>query len=213
MSTLFDPFINGMILSAGLCMVFGPQNTFMLRQGIRHEYPWTAATASAVCEICLVIAGAAGVGAILRAFPMILVYAAWIASAILVWFVFEAAKRAYKGEYDTTQLTAGAMTSRRAIILTAMSFSLLNPVVIMDTLGLIAVVSSRYSGMGPYAFVLGALMVSSSWFFLLAFGGKKLASLFFKPVAWRVLDIVVCLIMSYQIYHLLTFDWTQIAAQ
>ena len=41
----------------------------------------------------------------------------------------------------------------------------------------------------------GAIMASALWFFLLGFGARYLAPVFAKPMAWRVLDGIIALVM------------------
>ena len=45
------------------------------------------------------------------------------------------------------------------------------------------------------AFAAGATLGSFTFFFMLGYGARLLAPLFAKPVAWRVLDMVVALTM------------------
>ncbi len=45
------------------------------------------------------------------------------------------------------------------------------------------------------AFGAGAALSSAVWFFGLAYGARLLAPLFARPLAWRVLDAVIALVM------------------
>ena len=45
------------------------------------------------------------------------------------------------------------------------------------------------------AFGIGAASASLLWFYSLGFGAAKLAPLFARPAAWRVLDALIALVM------------------
>ena len=45
------------------------------------------------------------------------------------------------------------------------------------------------------AFGAGAAVASVVWFYGLAYGARLLAPLFARPMAWRVLDVLIALVM------------------
>jgi len=73
--------------------------------------------------------------------------------------------------------------------------TLLNPHVYLDTVILLGSVSGQYDQSGRVLFAAGAISASILWFFSLSFGGRMLAPLFKRPLAWRVLDGLVCTVM------------------
>jgi len=73
--------------------------------------------------------------------------------------------------------------------------SLLNPHVYLNTVVLLGSMGGRYSEQGRFWFGAGASLFSFIWFFSLSLGARWMAPLFRKPIAWRVLDGLVCLMM------------------
>jgi L-lysine exporter family protein LysE/ArgO len=67
-------------------------------------------------------------------------------------------------------------TPRRQVIF-ALSVSLLNPHAILDTIGVIGTSSLAYVGSGRVAFASACILVSWSWFFLLAVAGRTLGKI------------------------------------
>ena len=59
----------------------------------------------------------------------------------------------------------------------------------------IGVVVSIYPVMGPVIFGIGAAVASCAWFSSLGFGARYLAPLFARPLAWRLLDGAIGLVM------------------
>ena len=82
-----------------------------------------------------------------------------------------------------------------AVIGAALAFSLLNPHAFLDTVILLGSIGGQHEGVGRFYFAGGAIMASALWFFLLGFGARYLAPVFAKPMAWRVLDGIIALVM------------------
>ncbi len=60
---------------------------------------------------------------------------------------------------------------------------------------LLGSISTRYAGQET-AFALGAMTASFVFFFSLGYGARLLAPLFAKPVAWRILDALIAVVMA-----------------
>jgi len=60
---------------------------------------------------------------------------------------------------------------------------------------LVGSLAAPYSGALRVAYTLGAITASFLWFFGLGYGARVLTPLFAKPIAWRVLDALIALVM------------------
>lgn len=78
--------------------------------------------------------------------------------------------------------------------LTCLAFTWLNPHVYLDSFVLLGSISTQYEGQ-QLAFGVGAVAASFVFFFSLAYGAKILIPIFKKPVAWKVLEFVLGLVM------------------
>ena len=85
------------------------------------------------------------------------------------------------------------MRSRRAVLLSALAVTLLNPHVYLDTVLLIGSLGAQQVEPGAYA--LGAASASLLWFFSLALGTAWLAPWLSRPATWRTLDLLVATMM------------------
>ena len=56
-------------------------------------------------------------------------------------------------------------------------------------------VAGQYAAAQRVVFAGGAMLASFIWFFGLAYGAARLAPLFRKPAAWRVLDALIGCVM------------------
>ncbi|NHZ46442.1 LysE/ArgO family amino acid transporter, partial [Nitratidesulfovibrio liaohensis] len=89
----------------------------------------------------------------------------------------------------------GGRTSLRRALGATLAVSLLNPHVYLDTVVMLGGISGHYPAPERLSFGAGAATASCLWFFTLGGCGRVLAPLFRKPVAWRVLDGSVCLVV------------------
>lgn len=185
--------LEGLLLGFGLIVAIGPQNAFVLRAGLRRQHAPVAALVSSLGDAILITVGVVGVGALLNAHPLLVRLATIGGALFLAWFGVGALRSALRPA--GMDLAAAVPTTRRAVALTAAGFSLLNPHAILDTVVLLGTVSARFQGSARLEFALGAMLASAVWFFALAFVASRLAFLFERPGAWRVLDAFVALVM------------------
>ncbi|MEH6651518.1 MAG: LysE/ArgO family amino acid transporter [Motiliproteus sp.] len=187
------PFYTGLATSAGLIMAIGAQNAFVLSQGVRREYHWPIAGVCSLIDTVLILLGVAGMGVLISDSPTVLTLVTWGGALFLFWYGANALRSALKSE--TLEVQRGGLTSLRSALLTTVALSLLNPHVYLDTVVLLGSIGGRYPDDGRYWFGAGAALFSFVWFFSLSLGARWLAPLFRKPIAWRILDGLVCLMM------------------
>jgi L-lysine exporter family protein LysE/ArgO len=65
----------------------------------------------------------------------------------------------------------------------------------LDTVVLLGSVAAREGGRGAPLFGVGAAVANCAWFSSLGFGARYLAPLFARPLAWRLLDGAIGLVM------------------
>jgi L-lysine exporter family protein LysE/ArgO len=80
-----------------------------------------------------------------------------------------------------------AIGSRRRVVATCLALTWLNPHVYLDTLLLLGTLAAARGDL-RWAFGIGAVLASLSWFAALGFGARLLTGFFAKPSSWRLLD-------------------------
>lgn len=85
-------------------------------------------------------------------------------------------------------------TGLAATVLTALALTWLNPHVYLDTVVLLGSVATTH-GDSRWLFAAGAAFGSVLWFTALGYGARLLRPVFARPVAWRVLDGAIAMIM------------------
>jgi L-lysine exporter family protein LysE/ArgO len=196
MSTI-DPALaaatQGFALGGSLIVAIGAQNAFVLRQGLRREHVLPVVAACIVADALLMLAGVAGLAALLDRRPA-LAAALTIGGAVFLWaYGMRALWRALRPGALRVADDGGAL-SRRAALAQCAAFTLLNPHVYLDTVLLVGGVGARL-GDARWWFAAGAAAASGLWFAALGYGARLLAPVFAKPRAWQALDALIGVVM------------------
>ncbi|WP_410564997.1 LysE/ArgO family amino acid transporter [Amycolatopsis sp. cmx-4-61] len=175
-----------------LIVAIGSQNAFLLQQGLRGGAVAPLVVICAASDLVLIGLGVSGIGAVLKHWPAAIGVIAIGGGLFLLGYGALAARRAFR----PSVMTVGEdRTPLRKAVLTCVAFTWLNPHVYLDTVLLLGSVAVAH-GDGRWLFGLGAAIASAVWFSALGFGAKRLAGVFAKPMAWRVLDIVIAVTMA-----------------
>jgi L-lysine exporter family protein LysE/ArgO len=186
LSGFVGAFLPGFALGLSLILAIGAQNAFVLRQGLRNAYVLPVVLVCAVSDAVLIAFGVAGFGALAEAVPGLEFWMRAFGAAFLLWYGARTLWAAWRGG-QALEAGESAQTLRGAV-LTCLALTWLNPHVYLDTVVLLGAVSAKYPAV-PFA--AGAMTASFVFFAGLGFGARALAPVFAKPVAWRVLDLVV----------------------
>lgn len=182
----------GLVTGLSLIIAIGAQNAFVIRQGLTRRFVFEVAIVSATLDATLILLGTGGLGAVIQAVPMLFDIVRWFGVAYLVWFGIQSIRRAFATEIMS--LDGDSATSRWGIVLSTMTFSLLNPHVYLDTVIFLGSVANQF-GADRWWFALGACVASFVWFFGIAYGARGLARYVTKPIFWRVLDSIIAVTM------------------
>jgi L-lysine exporter family protein LysE/ArgO len=196
---VLESYLTGLIVCGGIIVAIGAQNAYVLSQAIRREHHWWSAGLCMVADVTLFTLGMFGVSAALLAMPQALDILRWLGVVFLGWLAAQAFMRAARGR---AALEAGAATKRslKAVVFTTLAVTLLNPQVYLDTLLLIPAVGAQQQD--ATTFVAGASSASILWFGLLAWCGSAMAPVLSRPLAWRIIDGVIGLMMAAIALHL-----------
>lgn len=187
---LFLPLAQGFILCAGLIIVVGPQNLFLLQQGLRRRHRLLTALLCTLFDLVLITLGVGGLGLTIAADERLVVATTLGGTAFLFGYGVRSLCSAWYAQSATHALAGSSQLTLKGTLLATLSFSFLNPAAYVDTVLMIGTTSSRYPIDERLFFGAGAVMASALWFFTLAYGSSRLTPLFRHGVAWRTLDLV-----------------------
>lgn len=187
-------FFQGLGLGAGLIVAIGAQNAFVLRQGLARGPVITVATVCFACDAVLIAAGAFGLGALIASTPWVLALTAWGGAAFLAVYGALSFRNAFRGQALRGE-GGGAVEGGVKAVMLALSFSLLNPHVYLDTVVLLGSVAAQVPAAERQFFALGGMTASFLWFYGLGLGAAWAARWLARPAVWTAIDVGVGLVM------------------
>jgi L-lysine exporter family protein LysE/ArgO len=194
MTTTAAIFAQGFSAAAALIVAIGAQNAFVLRQGLRREHIAAVVAVCALSDAALIHAGVWGLGSAAAAHPAVALGARLFGALYLVLYALRALQRALRPQ--AMDVPAQARRAPLAQVVGAtLALTWLNPHVYLDTVLLLGSMASPLAGTGRAAFAAGATLASAVWFTALGWGARWLAPWLARPVAWRVLDGGIAVLM------------------
>lgn len=183
----------GFVTSAGLIVAIGAQNAFVLRQGLRREHLAVVVLVCAGADALLISSGIAGLGEPFRRYPIAVEVARYAGSAFLLCYGALAVRRALR----PAELVADGedRASLRAVVLTCLAFTFLNPHVYLDTVLMLGNLSTAHGPTGRWWFGAGACAASILWFTGLGYAARLASRWFARPRTWQVLDVTIGIVM------------------
>lgn len=184
--------LTGYGTALSLILAIGAQNAFVLRQGLRREHVFWVCLFCAVSDAVLILLGIFGADRLLSNWPWFGPVMRWGGAVFLIFYGLKSALAAWRGG-EALHAGNAAAAGLGATLATVAVLTWANPHVYLDTLVLIGAISTRWEA--RWAFALGAVAGSGSFFFALGYGARLLAPIFARPLAWRLLDLAVALVM------------------
>ncbi|WP_110815242.1 LysE/ArgO family amino acid transporter [Pseudoroseicyclus aestuarii] len=183
----------GFALGLSLILAIGAQNAFVLRQGLRGAHVFAVCLCCALSDAVLIAGGVGGMGALVEALPWLAAAMRWGGAAFLLVYGARSFRAAWRGG-AALEVAGAAEQGLGAALGTCLALTWLNPHVYLDTVVLLGSVAARWEG-ARLAFGAGAVTASFVFFFSLGYGAALLPPLFARPLAWRVLDAVIGVVM------------------
>ena len=195
------PMIEGFLLSAGLIVGIGPQNTLILRQGLRRQHLLLIVLLCTLVDAILITLGTVSVGALIQG--------EWLKQLLTVSGV---AALLYYGACSFRAAFAPAaklkevvsLPTRRQVVMAILTVSLLNPSVYIDTMLLIGGGANHYQHDQRLWFALGAVGASLVWFLGLTYGSALLAPMLKQPKVLRAIDLFSGALLCFMAFRLAT---------
>lgn len=183
--------VAGFFTGLSLIVAIGAQNAYVLRLGLMRHHVFAVVLFCALSDAVLIIAGVAGLGALIQQLPLLLEIFRYAGAAYLIWFGIGALRRAInpktleaQGESFPLIKTLGTMAA----------LTWLNPHVYLDTVILLGSIGNQFQP-NQWWFALGGATASFVWFFSLGYGAKFLSRFVASVRFWQVLDIAIAAVM------------------
>lgn len=194
-------YFQGLALGSAMILPLGPQNAFVMNQGIRRQYPLMVAGLCALSDLVLICAGIFGGSAVLMQSPWLMALVTWGGVAFLLWYGFGALKTAFSQQLELANAEV-LKQGRWRIIATVLAVTWLNPHVYLDTFVVLGSLGGQLAAEPKRWFALGTISASFIWFFGLALLAAWLAPRLRTAKAQRIINVVVGMIMWFIAFQL-----------
>lgn len=191
---MLSVYFQGLALGVALILPLGPQNAFVLNQGIRQQYHLMTAALCTVSDIILISAGVFGGSALLNQSPLLLNLVTWGGVAFLLWYGWGALRTAISANISLASAQI-KQQSRWRIIATLVAVTWLNPHVYLDTFVVLGSLGGQLPPEARRWFALGTASASFIWFFSLALLAAWLSPRLSTVGAQRIINLFVGLVM------------------
>ena len=186
-------FSAGFFLGLSLILAIGAQNAFVLKQGLLRAHILPLVLFCAISDALLISVGVFGASYLREKIPLFAPVATYAGVLFLVAYGAKSLHSAFT-KTEAMVLDTSQKTPLAAALLLCFAFTWLNPHVYLDTVVLVGLISDQYPN-HKAAFALGAISASFVFFLSLGYGARLLTPLFTRPVAWKVLDFFIALVL------------------
>jgi len=183
--------VAGFFTGLSLIIAIGAQNAYVLRLGLMRHHVFAVVLFCAVSDAVLIIAGVAGLGALIQQLPLLLEVFRYAGAAYLIWFGIGAVRRAINPK--TLEAQGEALPLIKTLG-TMAALTWLNPHVYLDTVILLGSIGNQFQP-NQWWFALGGALASFVWFFSLGYGAKLLSRFMSSLRFWQVLDMAIAVVM------------------
>ena len=192
---MLEAFLTGLLLGLSLILAIGPQNAFVLRQGLLGQHVMAVVLFCALADALLIAVGVAGLAWLVR--DVAAQYTPWLFGVAASWLAFYGGQRlrdAWRGQSALEAATAQTWGLGGTLgVAAALTFG--NPHVYLDTVVLLGTLSLQFAGWERVAFGFGAALASLLFFSLLALGARALSPWMSTARSWRIIDTVIAAVM------------------
>lgn len=187
-------FLTGLGMGLSLIVAIGAQNAFVLRQGLKGEHVLLVCLACALSDAILITLG-------VTSFARVATWLPWLdpvmrlgGAGFLIFYGARSLLAAIRTNGVLSATDGQAPRTLVATLLACLAFTWLNPHVYLDTVVLLGTISTQFPG-EEWSFAAGATIGSFAFFFALGYGASLLRPIFANPLAWRILESLIALVM------------------
>tara|TARA_B100000579_G_scaffold65299_1_gene48562 strand:+ start:373 stop:999 length:627 start_codon:yes stop_codon:yes gene_type:complete len=189
MENIFFGFFTG----GSLILAIGPQNLFVIEQGLKRNYVFLVTTLCALSDIFLIFLGVY----IYHFFSFISYKVELALNILLILFLSRYIYTKYTELNKVHKISVPKSNKNfRDIIFKTLGFTYLNPHVYSDTVLILGNLSKNFLLKEKFYFALGASIASIIFFYSLGYLSVFFARFITKERIWRLINVFIIIFMS-----------------
>ena len=194
-----ENLILGFLTGGSLILAIGPQNLFVIEQGLKRNFVFTITTICAASDILLIFLGIF----IYHIFDSISLEVEVILNIILIVFLINYIKDkigSLKKKYKIKNIERSQ--NFKNIILKTLGFTYLNPHVYSDTVFILGNLSKNFLLQEKFYFAFGASFASIIFFYSLGYMSSMFANFIKKKNTWKYINSFIVSFMSILVVYI-----------
>ena len=184
-------FIQGLIIGSTLIIAIGPQNLFVINQGLKKSFVFTVVLFCSLSDSILIIIGINLSSVIVGINPNTIFILKILGGIWLVLYGLN--KIRYVNKIKNLQNIDTIESDFKKILISLFLITYANPHVYLDTIILIGSISTNFNS--QLFFGIGSVMASFIFFFALGYLSKLLSKYIYSNKTWFWIDLIVGLLM------------------
>ena len=185
-------FIQGFIIGSTLILAIGPQNLYVINQGLKKNFVFIVVLICSLSDSLLIICGIYLSNNILSLNTSIITIMKLIGGIWLILYGINKIKNSRQHEIKSSEINAASFTK---VVLTTLAITYANPHVYLDTVILLGSISINFDS--KFYFGLGAIFASFIFFFSLGYFSNFLSQYIKSPKVWFYVDNVMGFLMLF----------------
>ena len=185
-------FIQGFIIGSSLIIAIGPQNLYVINQGLKKNFVFIVVLICSLSDSLLIVCGIYLSNNILSLNTSIITIMKLIGGIWLILYGINKIKNSRQHEIKSSEINAASFTK---VVLTTLAITYANPHVYLDTVILLGSISINFDS--KFYFGLGAIFASFIFFFSLGYFSNFLSQYVKSPKVWFYIDNVMGFLMFF----------------
>ena len=185
-------FIQGFIIGSTLILAIGPQNLYVINQGLKKNFVFIVVLICSLSDSLLIVCGIYLSNNILSLNTSIITIMKLIGGIWLILYGINKIKNSRQHEIKSNEFNEASFTK---VVFTTLAITYANPHVYLDTVILLGSISINFDS--KLYFGLGAICASFVFFFSLGYFSNFLSQYIKSPKVWFYIDKMIGFLMIF----------------
>ncbi len=183
--------IQGFLIGGSLILAIGPQNLFVINQGLKREYVFTTVLFCSLSDSILIVLGIKLSNIVTNINPYTITILKVVGG---IWLIYYGLNKIIKiNNMRNINNIDYSNSSFKKILITLFLITYANPHVYLDTIILIGSISTNFKN--QLFFGLGAILASFIFFISLGYLSKFLSKYIYSNKTWFWIDLMIGILM------------------
>ena len=185
-------FIQGFIIGSSLIIAIGPQNLYVINQGLKKNFIFIVVLICSLSDSLLIVCGIYLSNNILSLNPSVITIMKLVGGIWLILYGVNKIKNSRNHVINNKEFNEASFTK---VVMTTLAITYANPHVYLDTVILLGSISINFDS--KLYFGLGAIFASFVFFFSLGYFSNFLSQYIKSQKVWFYIDNVIGFLMLF----------------